>query len=114
MGAQRAPIDPYETAAVRRVRDITLLVSGLPTLPKASSPPRRTCLRGKGRRFTSAVKAGSGNISQGPRRDKVTARAARRSSHEWSHGSQAGPVGSVTVSDGDWLRERAPTRRYTG
>src|SRR5215831_10194424 len=36
--------------------------------------------------------------------------AAGCSSHESSHGSHAGPAGSITVSDGNCLGERAPSR----
>jgi hypothetical protein len=42
------------------------------------------------------------------RKAHIAQGCGRRSSHEWSHGIQAGPAGFVTVSDGDCLgRTRA-------
>jgi hypothetical protein len=180
MGAQRAPISRMKTPWVRHVGDITPLVSGLPSPPKAPSTrahlsrvkgspvhirpsrlilatpaedpggtggspadaarqprcpatssgtvlraphyhrwldrcnrhqARSGCTRpeptdqsgrpGRARRSTRA------DATRGCPKAHIARRCGRCSFHESSHGSQAGPAGSVTVSNGDLSRENA-------
>ena len=62
-----------ETAVVRRVRGHNATgQQGLPSPPKVSSPPGRTCLRVEGRRFTSAGQAGLAAPGGSPGRRPAT------------------------------------------
>jgi hypothetical protein len=76
MGAQRAPISSMNPPWCGVWEDITPLAGGLPSPPKASSPPRAHLSPGqRSPGSPPAVKAGVGNISRGPRRDQVAALA---------------------------------------